>query len=126
MEGPWKPRVFWGPVKWHRAVRRVPFGAQESRDQQKKPTLAKKESDISEKESDISKKEPDISKKEPDISKTEFSISKKGSGISNKYSEENPTLAKTNPTLPINVLFLQFTGKNLNFKIGFDVLLTYI
>ena len=24
--------IFLGPVKWHRAVRRVPFGAQKSRD----------------------------------------------------------------------------------------------
>jgi hypothetical protein len=36
--GPWKSRVFWaleiesflGPVKWHRADRRVPFGAQKA------------------------------------------------------------------------------------------------
>ncbi len=26
-------KTFLGPVKWHRAVRRVPFGAQKSRDE---------------------------------------------------------------------------------------------
>ncbi len=30
--GPWKLRLFWAPVKWHRANRRVRFGAQKSRD----------------------------------------------------------------------------------------------
>jgi hypothetical protein len=25
-------RLFWAPVKWHRAVRRVPFGAQKSQE----------------------------------------------------------------------------------------------
>ncbi len=28
--GPWKRRVILGPMKWHRAERRVPFGAQKS------------------------------------------------------------------------------------------------
>ncbi len=27
---PWKLRVFWAIVKWHRADRRVPFGAQKN------------------------------------------------------------------------------------------------
>jgi hypothetical protein len=26
--GPWKSRLLWGLVKWHRAGRRGPFGAQ--------------------------------------------------------------------------------------------------
>ncbi len=32
--GPWKLRLFWAFVKWHRSVRRVPFGAPKSPFQQ--------------------------------------------------------------------------------------------
>jgi hypothetical protein len=43
--GPWKSRLFWGPVKLHRADRRVPFGAQKSRADQRLTRLKHREHD---------------------------------------------------------------------------------